>query len=58
MMKKIRWGVIGAGGIALRRTIPEAVRDATNVELISVMDTDESKAKAAERPRAPGGPGR
>jgi predicted dehydrogenase len=45
-MKKIRWGVIGAGGIALRRTIPEAVRDASNIELVSVMDTDAAKAQA------------
>jgi predicted dehydrogenase len=44
-MKKIKWGVIGAGGIALRRTIPEAVRDATNIELVSVMDTDARRAK-------------
>ena len=45
-MKKIRWGVIGAGGIALRRTIPEAVRDASNIELVSVMDTHAAKAQA------------
>ena len=44
-MTKIKWGVIGAGGIALRRTIPEAVRDATNFELVSVMDTDAGRAK-------------
>lgn len=45
-MKKIKWGVIGAGGIALRRTIPEAVRDAHNLELVSVMDIDRDRARA------------
>jgi predicted dehydrogenase len=49
-MKKIKWGVIGAGGIALRRTIPEAVRDATNLELVSVMDPHPERARlVAER---------
>ena len=43
-MSKVKWGVIGAGGIALRRTIPEAIRDASNIELVSVMDPH------AERP--------
>ncbi|MCX8082973.1 MAG: Gfo/Idh/MocA family oxidoreductase [bacterium] len=36
-MKKVRMGVIGAGGIAYRRTIPGMVK-AKNIELISVMD--------------------
>lgn len=36
-MKKIKWGVIGAGGIADRRTIP-AIINACNAEIISVMD--------------------
>lgn len=44
-MKKIKWGVIGAGGIALRRTIPEAMRDAHNVELVSVMDKHADRAR-------------
>jgi predicted dehydrogenase len=44
-MLKVKWGVIGAGGIALRRTIPEAVRDADNIELVSVMDVDPSRAR-------------
>jgi UDP-N-acetyl-2-amino-2-deoxyglucuronate dehydrogenase len=44
-MKKVKWGVIGAGGIAFRRTIPEAVRDAANVELVSVMDHTAERAK-------------
>ena len=36
-MKKLRWGVIGAGGIADRRTIPGMML-AKNEELIAVMD--------------------
>ena len=36
-MNRIKWGVIGAGGIADRRIIP-AIISAYNAELISVMD--------------------
>ena len=36
-MKKLRWGVIGAGGIADRRTIPGMML-AENAELIAVME--------------------
>lgn len=35
--KKLRWGVIGAGGIADRRTIPGMMM-AKNAELVAVMD--------------------
>jgi predicted dehydrogenase len=38
MKNKIRWGVIGAGGIARRRTIPEGILPAHNAELVSVFD--------------------
>ena len=38
MEKKIKWGVIGAGGIAQRRTIPEGIVLAEHAELISVYD--------------------
>jgi predicted dehydrogenase len=41
---KVRWGVIGCGGIAARRTIPEVVKMAANAELISVMDVDPARA--------------
>jgi len=34
---KVRWGVIGAGGIADRRTIPEGILPAENSELVAVM---------------------
>ena len=38
MVGKIRWGVIGSGGIALRRTIPEGIVPAANAELVAVYD--------------------
>jgi predicted dehydrogenase len=47
-MKKLRWGVIGAGGIADRRTLP-GMMIAKNAELIAVM---ELRAEDAERLRA------
>ena len=34
----IRWGVIGACGIAQRRTIPEGITQAGNSELVALMD--------------------
>lgn len=49
MIKKIKWGVIGSGGIALRRTIPEGITRADNAELISVYDVNNSvNIKVAE----------
>jgi predicted dehydrogenase len=45
MSKKIRWGVIGSGGIARRRTIPEGIAKAGNAVLSAVFDTD-AKANA------------
>ena len=36
---KIKWGVIGCGGIAYRRTIPGLML-AENSELVAVMDTN------------------
>jgi predicted dehydrogenase len=38
MTNKVRWGVIGSGGIARRRTIPEGIIPATNAELVAVFD--------------------
>ena len=40
MARKIRWGVIGSGGIAKRRTIPEGIVPANNAELAVVYDTN------------------
>jgi len=38
MEGKIKWGVIGSGGIAQRRTIPEGIVNAEHAELIAVYD--------------------
>jgi len=40
----IGWGVIGAGGIARRRTIPEGIVPARGAKLVAVMDVDERAA--------------
>ena len=40
MSSKIRWGVIGSGGIARRRTIPEGIVPAGNAELAAVFDVN------------------
>ena len=47
-MKKIRWGVIGAGGIADRRTIPGMML-CENAELVAVMEIN---MELAEKLRA------
>lgn len=38
MNTKVKWGVIGSGGIARRRTIPEGIAKAGNAKLVSVYD--------------------
>ena len=49
-MKRVRWGVIGAGGIAARRTIPEAQAMLPDVEFVSAMcRTRESARRVADR---------
>ena len=40
MSNKIKWGVIGSGGIARRRTIPEGITQANNSELAVVYDVN------------------
>jgi len=42
MPKKIKWAVIGSGGIARRRTIPEGIAKAQNAELSAVFDTNQA----------------
>ncbi len=42
----IKWGVIGAGGIADRRTIPEGILGAKGAELVAVQDV--AKDRIAE----------
>jgi predicted dehydrogenase len=41
MSRKLKWGVIGSGGIAKRRTIPEGIAGARNAELSVVFDIDQ-----------------
>ena len=43
----IGWGVIGCGGIADRRTIPEGIMPAAGAELVAVQDIAEDRATAA-----------
>jgi predicted dehydrogenase len=46
----VKWGVIGAGGIAARRTIPEGLAVSEKCELVAVMDMSQERATAvAER---------
>lgn len=45
MNGKIRWGVIGCGGIAARRTIPEFKKMVSNAQIASVMDISEQQAE-------------
>lgn len=45
MARTIKWGVIGCGGIAARRTIPEFKKMVSNAELVSVMDVNPQRAK-------------
>lgn len=44
-MRKLKWGVIGAGGIADRRTLPGMML-AENAELIAVMEIDSERSEA------------
>ncbi|MCD6360141.1 MAG: Gfo/Idh/MocA family oxidoreductase [Armatimonadetes bacterium] len=46
----IGWGVIGCGGIADRRTIPEGIIPASGAELVAVQDAvEERTAEVAEK---------
>lgn len=49
MDKKIKWGVIGSGGIARRRTIPEGIMPAKNAVLSSVYDINSDVNKAVAK---------
>ena len=55
MTMKIKWGVIGCGGIADRRTLPGMML-AENAELVAVMDTRSAAAEAC-RMASPFSPG-
>ncbi len=41
----VKWGVIGACGIADRRTIPEGIMPTENAQLVALMDIDEVRLK-------------
>ena len=43
----VKWGVIGCGGIAYRRTIPEGIAASPEAELAAVMDVDSGLARKA-----------
>lgn len=49
MDKKIKWGVIGSGGIARRRTIPEGIMPSKNAILASVYDINSDVNKAVAK---------
>lgn len=46
--KKVKWGIIAAGGIAKRRTLP-AMHLCDNAEIIAVMDKDEDALKSIQK---------
>jgi predicted dehydrogenase len=49
-MAQVNWGVIGAGGIAMRRTLPGAVEGAKSARFVALMDIRQDAARqAAER---------
>ncbi len=48
-MAEIRWGVIGSGGIARRRTIPEGIVPACNAALAAVYDADRAANQEVAR---------
>lgn len=45
----VNWGVLGACGIAKRRTIPEGIIPAKNAQLAAVMDVDEEGVREVSR---------
>ncbi len=46
-MPVVRWGVIGAGGIAMRRTLPGAVAEAKSAQFVCLMDVRGFAARQA-----------
>lgn len=49
MTEVVKFGVIGCGGIADRRTIPEGIIPAEKAKLVAVMDVSEERAKEVAR---------
>lgn len=48
-MRKVKWGVIGIGGIARRRTVPEMLEACDNAELVAVMGVNPERTEALAR---------
>ena len=46
MPDRVKWGVIGSGGIARRRTIPEGIAAAPDAVLAAVYDVDSEANRA------------
>ena len=56
MSRKIKWGVLGSGGIAKRRTIPEGISQAENAQLVAVYDINsQANEEVAAEVRRKGG---
>ena len=49
MSGTVKWGVIGSGGIARRRTIPEGLVPADNADLVGVFDVDAAANEAVAK---------
>ncbi len=49
MSRRVRWGVIGSGGIARRRTIPEGIVPASDADLAAVYDVDAAANREVAR---------
>jgi predicted dehydrogenase len=49
MPQEVRWAVVGSGGIARRRTIPEGFAQAANARLVGVYDVDKDTNKAVAK---------
>ena len=47
--RQVRWGVIGSGGIARRRTIPEGIMAAPNAALAAVFDPVQAANEAVAK---------
>ena len=45
---RIRWAVIGAGGIARRRTIPEGILASQNAQLVAIQSNANTAAVASQ----------
>ncbi|MEN7972721.1 MAG: Gfo/Idh/MocA family oxidoreductase [Verrucomicrobiota bacterium] len=48
-MDKVKWAVLGSGGIARRRTIPEGIIATDNAELVAVFDLNKEVNEAVAK---------